>query len=110
MVDARLLRSERATADAVSVDVVRVDRMPRLLDLLDGLARPGDRLQPDRARLREQDDRGRRLSAVYGGAADPLVELLLSLGAEDGFIGCTIAPNIRFNRRIARSPLLRAAS
>ena len=59
MVDAGLLRSERATADTVSVDAVRIDRVPRLLDLFDNLARPGDRFQPGRARLGEQDYRGR---------------------------------------------------
>ena len=54
VVDARLLRPERLAADAAAIGVVRIDREARPRDLLDDFTRPGDRLQPDRARLRKQ--------------------------------------------------------
>ena len=45
-----------------------------------------------------------------GGIANTLVQFLFRLGAQMASLVALMAPNIRFSRRIARSPSLRAAS
>ncbi len=86
-VDARLLRAECIAAYAGAVDIVRIGRESRLRDQFDDITGSGDRFQPDRVRLGEQNHRGEGFSAVNRGVADQLVELLRRLGAEDGLIG-----------------------
>ena len=87
VIDGRLLRSERPAADARSIRVAGIDRERRPHDLLDDRAGPGNRLQPDRVRLRKQDHGSRGFSAVYRGIANPLIEILFGLGAQNGFVG-----------------------
>ncbi len=87
MIDARLLRSKRLAANAGPIDVIRIDRKARLRDLFDDLTRSGDRLQPDRIRLRQQDYCGNGFSAVNGGIANKLVKFLRRLGAKACVVG-----------------------
>src|SRR5467141_778264 len=87
VIDARLLRSKRLAANAGPIDVIRIDRKARPRDLFDDLTRSGDRLQPDRIRLRQQDHRGNGFSAVNGGIANKLVKFLRRLGAKTCVVG-----------------------
>ena len=87
VVDARALGPERLAADAFAVLIIGIDRELRPRDQIEISPVAGGRLQPGRTRLGQQDGGGDGLSAVDGGIADPLVELLLGLGAKNGFVG-----------------------
>ncbi len=87
VVDARLLGPECVAADTGPIDIIRVDREPRLRDQFDDFTGSGDRFQPGRARLSEEDHRGNGFPAMNRGIANELVEFLLGLGAQNGFVG-----------------------
>src|SRR3954447_8207327 len=87
VVDGRPLRPERPATDARAIYVLGIDRERRAHDLFDDCTSSGGRLQPDRAWLRKQDHRSRGLAAIYRGVADELIEFLLGLGAQNGFVG-----------------------
>jgi hypothetical protein len=85
-IDARLLRSKRGPANTGPVDIVRIDRKARPRNQFDNFTRSGDRLQPDRTRLREQYHRGNGFSAVNGGITNELIKLLRGFGVKNCFV------------------------
>ncbi len=87
VLDAWALGSKRLAANALAVDIVGVGRKPRLCDQVDRLAGAGDGLEPVGIGFGEQHHRGEGFAAEHRGVADPLIQIVLGLGAKDRLVG-----------------------
>ncbi|MGY4379981.1 hypothetical protein ACVWZ3_007620 [Bradyrhizobium sp. i1.3.6] len=85
--DMGLLGSKHLAGNAATIGILGVDGVVGPGHDLQILAGAGDRLQPMRVLLFQQNEGRQRLAAVHRGVAHELIQFPLGLRTQDGFVG-----------------------